>query len=88
MDKGKYKGLLCIGDPHLASRVPGFRKDDYPNTILNKFRWALRYAESHSLLPVVLGDWFHYPRDNANRLIVELFDMLPKTVLGIYGNHD
>jgi len=45
-------------------------------------------AETHSLLPVVLGDWFHYPRDNANRLLVELFNMLPKTILGIYGNHD
>ena len=29
-------GLLFIGDPHLASRVPGFRKDDYPRTILAK----------------------------------------------------
>ena len=25
-----YRGILFIGDPHLASQVPGFRKDDFP----------------------------------------------------------
>ena len=40
MPRSNYKGLLFIVDPHLASRIPGFRKDNYPKTILAKLRWA------------------------------------------------
>ena len=35
-DSMEYEGLLFVGDPHLASRVPGFRKDDYPRVALEK----------------------------------------------------
>jgi predicted phosphodiesterase len=83
-----YTGLLCIGDPHVASRVPGFRKDDYPRAILDKLTWAFEYAREHRLLPAILGDLFHWPRDNANRLLVRLLELFEGTVLGIAGNHD
>ncbi|HMP00999.1 MAG TPA: metallophosphoesterase [Gemmatales bacterium] len=88
---GSWVGLLAIGDPHLASRVPGFRKDDYPRVIVDKLRWALEYARGQRLLPIVLGDWFHWPRDNANWLVVDLLRLLadqPSPLLGIVGNHD
>jgi len=81
-------GLLFIGDPHLASRVPGFRCDDYPEVILGKLAWALDYARRERLVPVILGDWFHWPRDNANWLLVRLFTLLAPQTLSIYGNHD
>ena len=84
----EYTGLLCIGDPHLASRVPGFRKDDYPRAILDKLTWALNYAKEHRLLPAILGDLFHWPRDNANRMLVRLLELFDATVIGIAGNHD
>ena len=88
----EFIGLLFIGDPHLASRAPGFRKDDYPQTILAKLRWAIRYAAEQRLLPVLLGDLFEFPRDNANAMLVELlalFSGCPEGCLhGIYGNHD
>jgi predicted phosphodiesterase len=80
-------GILFIGDPHLASRPPGFRKDDYPAVILEKLRWSLDYAREHRLLPVLLGDLFDYPRDNANWLLTRLFSLLDGT-LAISGNHD
>ena len=83
-----YTGLLCIGDPHLASRAPGFRKDDYPRNILAKLEWAMNFAETNALLPVILGDLFHYPRDNANWLIVQLLDLFKHPVLAVSGNHD
>jgi hypothetical protein len=83
-----YTGLLCIGDPHLASRAPGFRKDDYPRNVLAKLEWAMNYAESNALLPIILGDLFHYPRDNANWLIVQLLDLFKHPVLAVSGNHD
>src|SRR5262249_40406425 len=64
------------------------RKDDYPRAILRKLTWALGYASEHCLLPAILGDLFHWPRDNANRLLVQLLELFEGTVLGIAGNHD
>jgi predicted phosphodiesterase len=84
----EQKGLLFIGDPHLASRPPGFRKDDYPATILEKLRWCLNYAKENSLRPIFLGDIFDFPRDNANWLLVRLLPLLDDNTLAIYGNHD
>ena len=85
----EYDGLFFIGDPHLASRAPGTRKDDYPNKILRKFEWCLNYATEHQLLPCVLGDLFDKPKDNANWMIAELCAMLcDREVIAIYGNHD
>ncbi len=84
-----YQGFLFIGDPHLASQTPGFRKDDFPRAALEKLHSALTYAQNERLLPAVLGDLFHYPRDNANWLICELIDLFSKQeTVGIYGNHD
>jgi predicted phosphodiesterase len=83
-----HVGLLFIGDPHLASRAPGFRRDDYPATILEKLRWAMDYAQQHRLRPVLLGDLFEFPRDNANWLIVRLLPFLEDQTLAVYGNHD
>jgi hypothetical protein len=89
MTEKSYRGALFIGDPHLSSRTPGFRKDDYPQTILSKLRFTLNYAEEHNLLPVLLGDLFHFPRDNANWLLTEAMYLLARRgVLAICGNHD
>lgn len=85
----QYNGLLLIGDPHLEGRVPGFRKDDYPNVILQKLTWALDFAAEQRLLPAILGDLFDKPRDNPNWLLVHLLGVLQgREVLGLYGNHD
>src|SRR3954471_22382711 len=85
----RFSGILCIGDPHLASRPPGFRKDDYPRVMLKKLKWSLDYARDEQLLPVLLGDLFHYPRDNANWLLVECIGLLGRERLcAIAGNHD
>jgi predicted phosphodiesterase len=81
-------GLLFIGDPHVASRPPGFRKDDYPEVILQKLQWSLDYARDNRLRPVLLGDLFDFPRDNANWLIVRLLNMFDPATLAISGNHD
>src|SRR3954468_2321894 len=88
MPEGADAGLLFIGDPHLASRAPGFRTDEYPRTVMDKLRWALDYARQQRLMPVLLGDLFDFPRDNANWLLVELHNLLAPGTLAIYGNHD
>lgn len=84
-----YVGLLFIGDPHLAHRPPGARRDDYGRTILGKLAWCLDYARQERLLPCILGDLFHWPRDNANWLLGDTVELLrDREVLAIYGNHD
>jgi len=85
----KKDGILIIGDPHLSSRNPGFRKDNYSQVILDKVDFALQYSIEHKLLPVFLGDIFDCPRSNSNALITELVRLLSKIeCCGIYGNHD
>ncbi len=85
----ELRGLLFIGDPHLAHRAPGFRKDDYGRAILDKLRWCLEYAEIERLQPAILGDLFHWARDNANWVIAELCEILrEREVIAVYGNHD
>jgi predicted phosphodiesterase len=88
MAKLNYRGLLAIGDPHLASRVPGFRKDEYPKTVLRKLTWCVDYARKEHLLPCLLGDVFHWPRDNANWLLGSLLELFQQEVIAIAGNHD
>jgi hypothetical protein len=88
MVESAYRGLLVIGDPHLESRPPGFRKDDYPNVVLDKLDWCLSYALENRLLPAILGDLFDKPRDNANWMLARLFDLLRGEILTLYGNHD
>jgi DNA repair exonuclease SbcCD nuclease subunit len=51
--------------------------------------WSLNYADQNRLLPILLGDLFDRPRDNANWLVGELLALLAnRTVLAIHGNHD
>jgi Calcineurin-like phosphoesterase len=83
-----YRGLLLIGDPHLEGRQPGFRKDDYPNVVLDKLAWCLQHATEQNLLPALLGDLFDKPRDNPTWMICRLIEMLHGEVIGLYGNHD
>ena len=88
----EFTGLLFIGDPHLASREPGFRKDNYARTVLSKIRWTIDYAKAERLLPVMLGDLFHNARDNMIWMLVDLLVLLGACpggrLCGIYGNHD
>jgi len=85
----QYVGLLLIGDPHLEGRSPGFRKDNYPEIILEKLAWCLQYAGAHRLLPALLGDLFDKPRDNPTWMLGRLIDLLNGIeCVALYGNHD
>lgn len=57
------KGLLFIGDPHLTSIRPGRRVDDYASAVLSNLRQAAKIANEQHLVPVILGDFFHYADD-------------------------
>jgi hypothetical protein len=93
VDGREHAGLLFIGDPHVAARAPGFRKDDYAQSVLEKLRWCVDYARGQNLLVVLLGDLFHHPRDISNWLLVELIQVFSGDETGgpafaVSGNHD
>ncbi len=84
-----FAGIVFIGDPHVESRQPGFRKDNYGQTILTKMRWIWEYCQQGHYLPVLLGDLFERPRDNPNWLISALLDLFnTQPSYAIFGNHD
>lgn len=84
-----YSGMLVIGDPHVEGRQPGFRKDDFPQVILDKLQWCLDYARANRLLPTFLGDLFDKPRDNPTWMIGRMIEIMSQSgAIGIYGNHD
>lgn len=91
-DPHRYAGLLFIGDPHVAASPPGYRLDDYTRAILGKLAVSLEIAREHNLLPLILGDLFHLPRNNPNSLLVELIELfragLPFVLVGNHDKHE
>jgi DNA repair exonuclease SbcCD nuclease subunit len=92
-DRLDHAGLLFIGDPHVAARAPGFRRDDYARSVLDKLRWCVDYARQNNLVVALLGDLFHHPRDVSNWLLVELIELLSGDeklgpAYAVAGNHD
>ncbi|NMC49364.1 MAG: metallophosphoesterase [Desulfovibrio sp.] len=82
-------GLLIIPDPHVAATPPGHRLEGYTDQVLDKISFALKLAAENDLLPVFLGDLFHWPRENPNTLLVRLIEMFrPYKPYTLVGNHD
>ncbi len=82
-------GLLCIPDPHVAATPPMQRLDSYMDDILAKLSACLEYAAAADLVPVILGDLFHWPRENPNNLMVALIELFrPHKPYVLVGNHD
>ena len=89
VEPSSFSGLLFIGDPHVEGRTPGFRRDDYPETVLAKLKWCIDYCQQQDLQPILLGDVFDKPRDNPNWLISRLLDIFDgQCIPTIFGNHD
>ena len=89
VERKQFSGLLFIGDPHVEGRTPGFRRDNYPETILAKLNWCMDYCDQQNLQPILLGDIFDKPRDNPNWLISRLLDIFDgRCIPTIFGNHD
>lgn len=83
------RGLLLVPDPHIAATPPGQRVPGYQEHILDKLRFCLDTAASERLVPVILGDLFHWPRDNPNSLLVALIGLFaPHRPFVLVGNHD
>ncbi len=85
----RAEGLLLIPDPHVAATPPGQRLEGYAGQVLDKLEACLEHAETENLVPAVLGDLFHWPRENPNALLVDLIDLFrPHSPFVLVGNHD
>jgi DNA repair exonuclease SbcCD nuclease subunit len=89
----RASGLFLIADPHLADLPPGQRLDGYLEQIMIKLAACLDRARELGMVPVLLGDLFHRPRDNSNKMLVELIRLFGSrtgadTVWALVGNHD
>jgi len=82
-------GLLCIPDPHVAGTPPMQRLESFMDDVLAKLAACLALAAEQDLVPVVLGDLFHWPRENSNTLMVALLELFgPVRPYVLVGNHD
>lgn len=88
----ELRGLLFIGDPHVASYAPGRRIDaSYLDTVLGKLKQCAALAQTRHLLPVSPGDLVDDHDDNEPamhyRTINTLLEFDPPMVTTV-GNHD
>ena len=86
-------GLFFMADPHLADTPPGQRLSGYLDQIMNKLAACLDRADELDMVPVILGDLFHWPRDNSNAMLVRLMRLFgqrggARKVWVLVGNHD
>lgn len=89
LERVKGKGLFLIGDPHIASIPPGQRLGDFAGDVLAKLGACLKRAVELDMIPLILGDLFHWPRDNGNSLLVDLIDLFKDyKPFVLVGNHD
>lgn len=93
LDHVRGKGLFMVADPHLADNPPGQRLDGYLDQVLDKITACLERADELGMPPVFLGDLFHWPRDNSNKMLVDLIRLFgsrtgDKAVWALVGNHD
>ncbi|CCO22964.1 metallophosphoesterase [Maridesulfovibrio hydrothermalis] len=89
LDKVEGNGLFLIGDPHIASTPPGQRLGDYAGDVLNKLEACFAHSVKLDLVPVILGDLFHWPRDNGNSLLVDMIALFGRyKPFVLVGNHD
>jgi predicted phosphodiesterase len=84
-------GFLFIGDVHLSSVPPARRKDDYATAVLAKLSLCADIARRENLIPVMLGDMFHRPKESDEALKTRLARVLRqfhRPLICNVGNHD
>lgn len=86
--------VLFIGDVHLSPRIPISRKDDYPNTLLNKLDQINTLALANNVSDIIfLGDIFN-TKHMTLPFFIKCFDRfknIKDNNINLYtcvGNHD
>ncbi|QGY39623.1 metallophosphoesterase [Pseudodesulfovibrio cashew] len=93
LERIRGNGLFFMADPHLADIPPGQRLEGYLDQIMIKLEAGLARASELGMVTVILGDLFHWPRDNSNKMLVELIRIFgarhgDEQVWALVGNHD
>lgn len=87
----KTDGIIFIGDPHITSRKPGRRKDDFESAILGKLQEAINVANLNNCQPIILGDLFDRPKESSEALKTKTMRILNSSnykPICLVGNHD
>lgn len=85
------RGLLFMGDPHLASYTPGRRLDSYLDTVLGKLRQCAQVSKERGLLPVCPGDLVDEHDDTdpvMHYRTTETLQAFDPPMVTTVGNHD
>lgn len=82
--------FIFMTDIHGRTNNPISRKDDFPETILNKLRWVVDYANKKDAGILCGGDWLNRPDTSATFIskMCGILEMAQQPVVGILGNHD
>jgi len=86
--------LLTSSDEHLADLAPGFRKDDYRASILQKIEWQGEMARRFKADAVLRGgDFFHVKAANKTTMrtmamSARIHRKYPCPTFAMPGNHD
>lgn len=92
-------GIMYIGDPHVSSKNPGRRIDNWNKTIMGKLDFLIDAANKNNVVPVILGDLFHnwFESENSDQTIstpamisgvMRCFSKSNHPVIVLAGNHD
>jgi len=82
--------LYFLGDPHLSSRTPRSRIDDYGETCKRKLEFVCKQAVSEDAILIMAGDVFHTPVQ-VTSFVNAIIRIIRKSGARIYtlaGNHD
>jgi DNA repair exonuclease SbcCD nuclease subunit len=83
--------LVYMTDTHGRANNPASRKDNFPETILNKIRWVINYAKNEDADAIVHGgDWVNSPDTTPAfiRKLAEILSSFGKPIYTVIGNHD
>ena len=82
--------FIFMTDTHGRTNNPVSRKDNFPETILNKIAWVIDYANSIDAQILHGGDWVNRPDTSPAYVskMCTLFKRAKYPILGILGNHD
>ncbi len=84
------KVLYFLGDPHLSSRTPRSRIDDYAETCKRKFAYVCQRAADEGAILLLAGDVFHTPVQVTSfvNAVIRIVRKSGVKVFTLAGNHD
>jgi DNA repair protein SbcD/Mre11 len=83
--------ILLTGDLHLTDKTPENRIDNYPETVLNKFKFILNFAKEKKVKFILQpGDLFDSPNPSYSLFtkVVRMINEHEIPIYTVFGQHD